>query len=401
MTQTVDADIVILGGGVAGLWLLNRLRQQGFSAILLESGTLGGEQTHKAQGILHGGMKYALQGILTPAVQGVANAPALWRDCLEGKGILDLRRVPVLSSDQSLWTTSSMLSRASGFVASKTLRSAVRPLEREDFPDLFRHPDFKGDVYAFNEQVIDVHGLLRELVRQHQDAIFRIDPPRSTDIHYLPSGEIESITIGALPMPSVTLRARRFVFAAGSGNDLLLEKSGNRAIQMQLRPLQMVMAKHAFPHDLYAHCLGSGATPRLTITTHATQDGKKIWYIGGQLAEEGALRTPEEQQAKARSELQTLFPWLDFSTVTFASFYVDRAEARQSGLTRPDSFSVESAANYIVVWPTKLVLAPLLAEHVLETLKEPSIRSGKADLRALCSWPVPAFATPMWEQLFR
>ena len=79
------ADIVIFGGGIAGLWLLHRLRQSGFSAILFESGTLGGGQTYKAQGIIHGGMKYALQGKYTNEAHVLADMPAVWKACLEGR----------------------------------------------------------------------------------------------------------------------------------------------------------------------------------------------------------------------------------------------------------------------------------------------------------------------------
>lgn len=37
---SATVDIAILGGGVAGLWSLNRLRQAGYNAILIESSSL-------------------------------------------------------------------------------------------------------------------------------------------------------------------------------------------------------------------------------------------------------------------------------------------------------------------------------------------------------------------------
>ena len=61
-SNTVKVDTVIAGGGIAGLWLLNVLRSKGYSAVLLEAGSLGGAQTLSSQGIIHGGMKYALGG---------------------------------------------------------------------------------------------------------------------------------------------------------------------------------------------------------------------------------------------------------------------------------------------------------------------------------------------------
>ena len=38
-------DVAIFGGGVAGLWLLNRLHREGYQALLLEADRLGAGQT--------------------------------------------------------------------------------------------------------------------------------------------------------------------------------------------------------------------------------------------------------------------------------------------------------------------------------------------------------------------
>ena len=104
---------------------------------------------------------------------------------------------------------------------------------------------------------------------------------------------------------------------------------------MQCRPLQMVMVKMAEPYPLYAHCIDQGMNPRVTITTHTAADGKYVWYIGGQLAEEGAKRDQATQLAYAKKELESLFPWIDWNKMEFCSFYINRAEARQPDGKRP------------------------------------------------------------------
>jgi glycerol-3-phosphate dehydrogenase len=71
-SATLQVDVAILGGGIAGLWLLARLRQAGYSTLLLESQALGAGQTIASQGIIHGGLKYAIDLKL-----GGASAPAL------------------------------------------------------------------------------------------------------------------------------------------------------------------------------------------------------------------------------------------------------------------------------------------------------------------------------------
>ena len=60
-----EVDVVILGGGIGGLWLLNRLHGRGYNAVLIETGELGGGQSVNSQGMIHGGIKYALGGALT------------------------------------------------------------------------------------------------------------------------------------------------------------------------------------------------------------------------------------------------------------------------------------------------------------------------------------------------
>ena len=59
MTQH-SAQIAIIGGGISGLWLLNSLRNAGYDAVLFEKNALGSQQTFASQGMIHGGIKYAL-----------------------------------------------------------------------------------------------------------------------------------------------------------------------------------------------------------------------------------------------------------------------------------------------------------------------------------------------------
>ncbi len=53
--QALSTDILIVGGGIAGLWLNARLRRAGYATVLVESASLGGGQSVKSQGIIHGG----------------------------------------------------------------------------------------------------------------------------------------------------------------------------------------------------------------------------------------------------------------------------------------------------------------------------------------------------------
>src|SRR3990167_2019697 len=399
MTKIAAADIVIFGGGIAGLWLLNRLRQSGYSAILLESGALGGGQTHKSQGIIHGGLKYALQGVLTNDAEEMADMPTRWRECLAGKGEIDLSHAAVLSLKHYLWSPSKFTSKIAGFFASRALSSKVETLLKEDHPAVFKHPSFKGDVFALDELVLDVPVLVRELVKAHQDVIFKIEPLSAQELKFNEDGKLHSATF-YLAGKSVEIVAQRFVFTAGAGNELILKRLETQPVEMQRRPLHMVMVKTPFDYPLYAHCIGMGPRPRITITTHHTQDGANIWYLGGQLAEEGVTRDGAAQVLAARDELRALFPWLDFTNAQFATFMVDRAEPLQKSGLKPTSSFVSAVDNMLIAWPTKLALAPKLADDVMQQLQTDPLTPQFFDTRELRSWPMPPLAKPIWEEMF-
>lgn len=397
--KTAAVDIVIVGGGISGLWLLNRLRKQGFCTILFESKALGGGQTQKSQGIIHGGMKYALQGILTNDAKAVADMPGIFRACLAGVGEIDLRHVPVLSQQQYLWSPSKIAAKFAAFLASAALKGGISSLSKENYPRLFQHSGFKGEVFALNEIVLDVPSLTRELVKENQDAIFHIEPLSADGLKFDQDNHLSSMTV-YMAGKAVEVQSQYFIFTAGSGNELITKKLAMPTLNMQRRPLHMVLAKVPFEYTLYGHCLSLGPRPRVTITTHRTQNGDNIWYLGGQIAEDGITRDKTRQIKATSTELRAIFPWLSFKDTEFASFMVDRAEPKQSSGLKPESSFAVSIGNVIVGWPTKLCLAPKLASDILAILKDKAISAQFFDIRELRAWPMPPIAMPVWEEVF-
>ena len=364
MKKIAATDIVIFGGGIAGLWLLNRLRQAGFSVLLFDSGALGGGQTHKSQGIIHGGMKYALQGVLTGEATAMSAMPELWKQCLMGKGEIDLSGVPILSNQHYLWSPSKFTAKLTGLLASATLTSRVDPLAKDKYPAVFQNPAFKGELFSLDEMVIDVPALVRELVKNNQDAVYKIEPLSDEEFKFNEQGDLHSVTL-YMGGKSVEVTAQQFIFTAGTGNEIIIKKLKHHDVAMQRRPLHMVLVKTPFDCPVYAHCLGLGSRPRITVTTHYLHDGSPVWYLGGMLAEEGVTRDSHAQIQAARAELDSLFPWLDFSKAEFATFMVDRAESLQKGGLKPESSYFKSINNMVIAWPTKLALAPKLAEEIM------------------------------------
>ncbi len=390
-TASTQTDVVICGGGVAGLWLLARLRRQGYRALLIESAALGAGQTRYAQGIIHGGTKYALTGAVSGSSEAIAAMPPLWRACLEGHGEIDLHAVRLMSDHQYLWSTSGITSRMAGFFASRMMRSRVAPLAAKDYPAVFHHPDFRGQVYRLEEPVLDTASLVQALAEPYRDAIWRGTVTQAESVKQGMEGWMLTIDDAGR---QIRVATRKVVLAAGKGNAALLQLLGRDAPQMQTRPLKMVMVRGDLPQGVYAHCLGASTNPRITISTHFDLQGRAVWYLGGDLAEEGVRRSDEEQLAAARRELHALLPWFDFSQCEFATLDIDRAEPRMGDGRRPDDVYADEHDGIITAWPTKLAFAPRLAARIADML---DITPAAAQ-EPLPAWPFPGYALLPWQE---
>ena len=390
-----QVDTIIVGGGIAGLWLLNRLVAEGRNAVLFEQSALGSSQTMASQGMIHGGIKYALGGALTGESEAIAAMPGHWARCLEGQGDVDIRDCNVLSRHFYLWSTRSLTSRLSSFFASKMLRGRVDNVKPDDRPPAFDNPAFKGSLYRLADLVLDVPSLIETLSAPHRDRIFKIDWSQARL-------QRNGRQVTHLQWDSgLTLAADNFIFTAGAGNESLLAQLDLEQPAMQRRPLQQVLVKHDFDSALYAHCMGSNPSPRLTISSHRCRDGRMCWYLGGDLATEGVGMSAEALIDKARRELFELFPWIEFGQTEWATLPVDRAEPKQSQLIKPDKAYAERACdNLLVCWPTKLTLTPDMANQACELLAPVPAGASAEVPAALQSQAKPAIATPCWDTLF-
>ncbi|HVX61290.1 MAG TPA: FAD-dependent oxidoreductase [Pirellulales bacterium] len=390
MASTITVDVAIFGGGVAGLWLLDELRRHGFSGVLLEAGDLGGGQTIASQGILHGGAKYALSGIANRAAQEVRDMPELWRDCLAGRCEPDLSQTRVRSSHCYLWRTGSLASRLGMLGARVGLRVAPQRVEQADRPALLA--SCPGMVARLDEQVIAPADLLASFLQRNRESILKIDAECGLDFELSAAG-VEAIQLlQPITGEPLILRPRRVVLTAGAGNSLLRERLGLPTAVMQRRPLHVALARGALPF-FSGHCI-DGAETRVTITADVDAAGRVVWQIGGRLAERGVSLDGAELIRFARAELLAVLPGLHLSEAEWASYRIDRAELASAGGRRPDTAQIIQEGNVTTAWPTKLVLAPKLAERIVSQLPPSSLAT---DACAWLDWPRPKVALAPWE----
>lgn len=400
MNSTYSTNIVIFGGGIAGLWLLNRMQSEGYDSILFETKALGGMQTLDSQGIIHGGLKYALKGSVGRDSQNIANMPNRWRQCLSGGGEMDLTDVGILDENYYMWSDGGIKSRLKSYLGSKSLRGRIDTVEKRNYPEFFKESSVKGTLYKLPDFVIDTMSLLKKLASTTKDRLFSL-----TDCDYKFHPEDQTLKQQLqikVNDKTVNIQADLFIFCAGEGNQELISKAALNNIETQARPLHMVYLRKSNLPKIYVHCIGNNfnLNPSITVTSHEAQNGDLIWYLGGDIAESGINKSRSEQIDAAQKLIGNTFPWLNLSNAQWESFYINRSEANVHSNFRPDDAVVKEEKNILVAWPTKLTLVPSLADKVLEyaanirtSLPEKSIPT--AELQSI--FEKPPLAKARWD----
>jgi len=405
MTDKLSVDILIFGGGVAGLWTAVRLSNAGYACALIESQTLGEGQTIASQGVLHGGIKYALTGEASRASRAVAEMPAVWFEHLCGRHSPDLTDVTVLTQNQYLWPTPGRISRVATFFASRVLRSHAEKNSASEVP-MFVGAKSDLPVYRVDERIICPQKLLESLARQVRGPILKVDAKEG--VRFL---DATSVEVKSQEVEGRTLRidAKHIVLTAGAGNEAMLSQlasggfiAGVSAPLMQRRPLHMVMVRGPRLAKIFGHCIGPSNVPRVTITSHQSDMRfgriEPLWYLGGAIAEQGVDRSPDEQIAAAKKTLRKCVPWLDWNDpdLQWQTHRVDRAEGLTEGGRRPDVPVVQTIDDVTVCWPTKMVFGPHVAQQIDQIVASLEIEpTGPID-GSTVDWPTAKVAALPW-----
>jgi hypothetical protein len=289
-----------------------------------------------------------------------------------------------------LWRTESLTGKVGLFGARGGLQVAPKRLPRDRWPEpLTRCP---GAVFRIDEEVIDPVSFVRCLADQHRMRTLKIDE-ESVEIVTPDPGHVTSVRLRGENGRTLALEPTTLVFTAGAGNARLRERIGLPADAMQRRPLHMVMARGPLP-PLNGHCV-DGARTRVTITSDTDVAGRTVWLIGGQVAEDGVEMEAKALIEHAKHELAEVMPGIDLGTVEWAAYRVDRAEGATARGGRPDDVQIRQEGNVITAWPTKLALAPNLAQRILEMVGTPGATGPSEPI----DWPRPDIAPPPWEEV--
>ncbi|HKK72581.1 MAG TPA: FAD-dependent oxidoreductase [Candidatus Krumholzibacteria bacterium] len=399
-------DVLVFGGGIAGLWTLHELLARGYDAHLCETSALGAGQTIQSQGIVHGGGKYALRSVGDlDAVRAIRDMPERWRAHRSGlRRDPDLRAARLNSEGCWLWLPrGSWWSRLQSWGIVPLLRHggllACPPESRprsEWPPVLQRHAHL---ALRMEEPVFDTQSVMAALREPVVDRLLHIAPIDPADGFgpFEDDRGTRRVRLRAPHGPELEVDTRAVVFSAGDGNAALLRSIGSEPELMQRRPLLMTVLRGSLP-PLHAHCVSGGRT-RITVTSVGAGD-ETVWQVGGEVSERHAAdEAGPGVRAAALDEIRACLPGLDLSGVQIANYRAVRAEARDGGSRRPSGAHVRAVSSRAVVaWPTKWALAPLLAEDVLRELRDAGVEpSGPNPLHGAGRWPRPDVAPYPWE----
>lgn len=373
--------MIIFGGGIAGLWALDSVIRAGYSAVLLEKESLGKGQTICAQGIIHGGFKYVVPGKYRAGTASeVRHMPQRWRQHLLGeRKDPDLSLVGMRSPTCYFWLSSGrgfrgVLEEVFSPVGLNLLNSPPIDITHKA-PEWLKKSATK--VYEVPEPVVDSGAVLGALGKLHANKIFYYD-----SVSFERDGElVREVIIHDKRDEIYTFVPSRIILTAGIGNQELVDAMEFQKKVMQIRPLrQLIVRGNALP-DFWGHCINGGKAVATVTTHYDSVTREKVWSIGGEVAEDGYKQDPQELIRNGRALLEKVLRGVDFSQTKWGTFDALRAEEPNDNVL-PSGISMRKLSNVWVCFPTKMAMAPVLADYIVQQLKEEALQKTVCPIKS-------------------
>lgn len=375
-----DLDVLIIGGGIQGMWLLKDLAHLNYSAFLVTNRAIGVGQTLHSHGYIHAGYLYSELELAKRL--NTNEVVELWDHFMGSSGITRPNLRPMFG-----------FTRGMEELLLRRWRSARLPYYLGQLPSEFEGGIITG-VFNTNEYWVDVEQVVRHLSRDVGDLVRM--------------GRVERITMNqggqrevkvVIENTDCLLKPRLVVLAAGVGNSALLklmaqndESLRNRIRSgygdqgpQRIRRSQMLVLKGRtlpafaciFPH------LNMFVVPR-------TDGSDNIWLVSHDTDQEvqssqtfiGDSDPPVDSARLRRTiaALRAVAPTLFQRDVTWGAYTGFKGEGRLGidlgRLPKEEVIEDFEARDLIAVWPTKLTLAPKASKEIVRRIA-PRIVPGR------------------------
>lgn len=353
-------DVLVVGGGVQGLLALRRLVAAGYSAVLVESGLLGGRQSGHAHGLLHRG--YHSQDAAW--IARLNKAAPFWDAMRRANGLH-------VEASSGLVGFASAGSRDRWFAGWQAPNVAL-PFQGVGTPAAIA-PSVPLYYARTPEYAINCADLLRRVASPLAAHIGRV---RSTMTFELSGSAIRRVNVTAPNGRRLAIQPRSVVFAAGGGNAELVRRLGGPRTpgveKLQSDSAGWMIVLRGPARELPTTSAFFPESNRLTIVSR--RDGAdNVWLIDG-----SGPNLEGEWIATIAGHLRRLTARpLRSSALRWGVYPAPKYEPAGH---RVEGEGVESFgfSNLAVAWPVKLTLAPLGADDLLANVRNtvPQPRGG-------------------------
>ena len=372
--RAIEPDVLIIGGGVFGLWLLNELHQRKYLALLLERRELGGEQTCHSHVYLHEGHLYReAQKKLSAQLREVH---VLWDAWLTAHAVergfepscFGFKSAAAADARVALWSQLGLPATETPAPAALTGGKIMR-------------------TFRTGGRCLTGESLVEHLRRDVDDLITRVDEIEAITVTLPPAGaEVTEVRAMVQDEP-LLFRPRALVIAAGAGNQALLDLAagGRRPLAGVVREAQQLRLAHMLIVRGAADDLEpmTGIFPDaggLFLVSRVMGD-EVIWLVSDNrspplsFAEEWLAHDTRRWLPRVLLELREIAP-SQFAAdklcrLRWGAYDAPKAERRVTG-TLPDQEQIEQfhIKNLWAVWPTKLTLAPKASRAVTSQIRK-------------------------------
>jgi FAD dependent oxidoreductase len=404
----VELDVLIVGGGAQGLWLLNDLTKRHYRTVLLERHELGGGQTCHSHGLIHRGHYYDdvdMMIILNAAAQ-------FWEAFVDEKGIAKLNPSPALAG----FGPGTAVERHTYFWKSAGLRFDLCPEE----PMVLQGGAAKH-LFETEEFSLNASDVIEGLSRDSDHATYKLDDHDGA-LSFIRDGTSIHRVDAILTGEQVEFMPKFVVLAAGVGNYGLLAKLGadtnvapaGTPVQAQRKNHMMVLRGDHLPMMTAVFPIRGGLQGVFLCPRSDPVSGQPVWLASDhnsfpfQMASDGS--SPIDS---APSEEWVRRMLISLRATAPALFLDETAEGLEiavyTGLTSERNFGVGQHMtdlyidpfgfdNVLTIWPTKLTMTPFASNVALRFVRpkvpEPAGMWPRVEREVTA--PPPQVAQEMW-----